>query len=121
MLEWTIDHNLMEVTASGKIAKEDYAKILPIIDEMIENYGKPKFLFILHDFDGWKFDALLEDLKYDLKHAKSYGPIAVVGENNWQKWGTKFSGLFTPSEMKFFDKNSINEAKEWIKNQVVKP
>lgn len=58
-----------------------------------------------------------KELKYDIKHRKDFGPMVVLGETALQKWMTKFSSVFFPAEIKYFDKRKEHEARQWIESK----
>jgi hypothetical protein len=39
---------------SGKLSKEDYEHFVPEVERLIEQEGKIRLLFEMHDFHGWK-------------------------------------------------------------------
>ena len=51
----------VEVRLSGKLTKEAYAKLVPVVDQQIKEFGKLRILLILDDFHGWTMGALLVD------------------------------------------------------------
>ena len=59
-----------------------------------------------------------EELKYDIKYMKDSGPMVVLGETALQKWMTKFSSVFFPAKIKYFDKRKELEAREWIESKI---
>ena len=68
------------------------------------------------NFSGWDLSGLWRDLKFDAKHQDKFGRIAIVGNKNWQEWGTKlFDPLFPSAEMRFFDSNEIDSAELWAR------
>lgn len=106
--------NLISVKLTGKISENDVEKIHPIIHRIIEKGKKVDFYFEMEDFEGYTLQGLWEDLKVDSSHITDYGRMAFVGENKWQEWAAKATDFFTSSEVKFFEKKSKEQAKNWI-------
>lgn len=52
MINYNIENNLIYIEASGKVTYGDLKEILPVVDEVIEKNGKPKFFIKLKDFHG---------------------------------------------------------------------
>ncbi len=75
------DGQYLEVTLSGKLAKEDYAKFVPVVEAAIKEHGKVRMLVVMHDFHGWTAGALWEDIKFDMHHFRDIGRLALVGES----------------------------------------
>src|SRR5438045_2417092 len=93
---------ILEVDLHGKLNREDYEKLGPSVEKMIRQHGKIRILVTMHDFDGWDAGALWEDLKWDAKHFNDIERLAIVGEENWQKWMAGFCNAFTTAEVRYF-------------------
>jgi hypothetical protein len=52
---------LLHVKVTGKLTKEAYEAFAPVVDEQIQEHGKVRILFEMHDFHGWTAGALWED------------------------------------------------------------
>ena len=70
----------LHVKVSGKLTKEVYEAFAPVVDGQIQEHGKVRILFEMHDFHGWTAGALWEDLKFDFNHWKDIERLAIVGE-----------------------------------------
>ncbi|HUH27798.1 MULTISPECIES: STAS/SEC14 domain-containing protein [Bacteroidota] len=110
------EKNIVATNASGKLRKEDIEKIHPLIHTILDKGMKVRWYFEMKDFTGWD-PGLLEDLKMDTAHAKDYEKIAMVGDKKWQNWITQFMKLFTNAEIKYFNIDQKEEAKNWIESQ----
>ena len=67
-LHQELDGKILNVRASGKLAKEDYGHFMPEFEKQIQQHGKIRLLFQMDDFHGWSATALWEDIKLDFKH-----------------------------------------------------
>ncbi len=108
------DAKLLEVKASGKLCKEDYANFEPAVAGLIDSVGKIDVLFIMHDFHGWEMGAAWEDIKFATKHCRDINKIAMVGETDWEKWMSAICKPFTMSSIKYFDAGQEQQAREWL-------
>lgn len=106
--------NLIAAKMSGKITKEDVKKIHPLIHHIIDKGYKVDFYFELENLRSYELEGLWEDLKTDTAHLSDYGKMAFVGDKKWQEWAAKATDLFTGSEVKYFDLQEKEKAKEWI-------
>lgn len=113
-LKEDLDSGLLEVSASGKLSKEDYTHFEPAVERMIESAGKIKVLFVMHDFHGWDIGAAWEDIKFATKHCRDIDKIAMVGENQWEKWMATICKPFTMSTIKYFDAGQELVARQWL-------
>jgi hypothetical protein len=83
-----------------------------MIERQIEG-GEPMQLLVeLHDFEGWTAGALWEDTKFAAKHFKDIKRLAVIGEYRWQKVLTTFFKPFTAAEVRYFDLQAIDSARQ---------
>ncbi|MBJ3762530.1 STAS/SEC14 domain-containing protein [Maribius pontilimi] len=97
------DRNFTIIGASGVLCERDYAHAIPELEHAMELSSGPfRMMVRLEDFRGWEIDALWRELKFDVKHRRNLGRIAVVGESGLEEWGTKLSAPFARADMRFF-------------------
>lgn len=108
------ESKLLEVKVSGKLAAEDYEILEPGVEKLIDDSGKIKILFVMHDFHGWDVGAVWEDIKFATKHCRDIEKVAMVGENTWEKWMAAICKPFTMSSIKYFDAGEDQAAREWL-------
>lgn len=108
------ENQVLTITAGGKLTKDNYDRLLPELEQMLEKHGKLRFYIKLEDFSGFEIGALWEDIKFDYKYKNQYGKTAIIGNKKWEEWGTKISKIFFDSEMKFFYEDQKDEAWNWI-------
>jgi len=117
VLDGPNENDVLTVSISQHLTKDDYQQFLPKLEKLFQQNRKLRFFIELKDFYGFEIGALWEDLKFDLKHKNQYGKAAIVGETKWVEWGTKIAALFFASEMKFFSKEQRDEAWQWVNSQ----
>lgn len=108
------ENNVVKVTASGKLTKQEYEEKLPELEALYRDNEKLRFFIKLEDFSGFEIGALWEDLKFYRKHANESGRTAIVGDKTWEEWATRLSSVFFSPEVEFFYKDRENEAWEWV-------
>ena len=113
-IEIVASGNVLEVSASGKLTKEFYEQLVPAVDKQIQDFGKLRILFVMHDFHGWTAGALWEDMKFDLKHWRDIERLAIVGESRWQEGMATFCKPFTTAKIKYFDHSQLDAARAWV-------
>ena len=106
---------ILEVSISGKLEKEDYEGFVPEVERLIEEHDKIRILFRMQEFRGWTAGALWEDLKFDLKHFNDIERVAFVGDSKWEQGMALFCKPFTTAEVRYFDQSRLEQAREWIK------
>ena len=106
--------NLIAAKIEGKISAEEVEQFHPIIHRILESNDEVDFYFDLQEFEGYDLEAIWADLKIDAAHLSDYGDIAIVGDNRWQKMAAKATDIFTSSDVKFFEPEEKDAAKNWI-------
>ncbi len=113
-MEFTASKNTLEVRVTGKLTKEFYEEFVPAVEKMIDQQGKIRILFAMHEFHGWTAGALWEDLKFDLKHWRDIERLAIVGESKWQHGMAVFCKPFTTAKIQYFDHEKLEDARAWL-------
>lgn len=116
-LEFSSIGKLLHVKVTGKLTKDAYEAFVPAVDQQIQQHGKLRILFEMHDFHGWTAGALWEDMKFDLKHWKDIERLAIVGESKWEQGMAVFCKPFTTAKIQYFDRANLAEAKAWLESE----
>jgi hypothetical protein len=106
--------NYLEVRVTGKLTKEAYQELVPVVDQQIKENGKLRILFVMNDFHGWTAGALWEDTKFDLRHWKDIERLAIVGDKKWEQGMATFCKPFTAAKIKYFDHARLEDARAWL-------
>lgn len=102
------------IEVSGKLEHSDYERVLPELEALVKQ-GKARVLVDLHDFKGFTPAALIDELKFDVRHHKDFERIAVVSESNLQEVGVRMVRPFFAGRVKIFDKSERAAAEQWIR------
>jgi len=105
---------IVEIKATGTLAKSDYERCALQAEPLIERYGKVRMLVELQDFQGWSAGGLWGDLKFDIKHFSDVERLAIIGESKWHEATTRFFKPFTRAEVRYFTHEQADEARRWI-------
>ena len=108
------DGKLLEVRVSGKLVHEDYQHFVPEFDRLAEKHGKIRVLFDMVDFHGWEAAALWDDTKFYLRHNARIERLAMVGNKKWEEWMAVFCRPFTSAQIRYFDREEIDDARTWL-------
>lgn len=107
--------DIILVRVIGKVSRMDVELAEPEIEQALELAGDPlKVMIRLEDFEGWEIGALWEDLKFTVEHRRKFGRTAVIGERAWERWATNLAAPFADAEMRFFEYDREDEAREWL-------
>lgn len=106
--------DLVIIEVSGTIEKTDYEHVVPQLEKVVEDYGKIRALLEFNEFHGWKPNALVDELRFDIRHRNDVKRLAVLGESKTQEWLTKLAAPIFSGDVKFFQKSEIQDAKSWL-------
>lgn len=105
----------IEVTARGRLIKEDYEEFLPVLEGRLEEHGKIGILFVMEGFEGFDMWALWEDIKFEWNHYDDIARLAMVGNSDWKEWMSNFCKPFLKSEVEDFRSKQLDEARDWVR------
>ncbi len=114
MLTETSGGKVLEVELTGKLADVDYQHFVPAVERLVKQHGKIRMLVNMNDFHGWTAGALWQDLKFDAKHSNDIERVAMVGETKWQHGMAVFCKPFTAAIVRYFDRTTIDQARDWL-------
>jgi len=109
---------VLEVSLSGKLAREDYETFVPAVDRLVGQHGKIRMLVSMHGFHGWTAGALWEDTKFAVHHFRDIERLALVGEKKWEHGMAVFCKPFTTAKVRYFDQAAVDQAREWLGSTV---
>ncbi len=113
--------NVVGYRASGKLTEDDYKTLIPILEQLIEESGKIRFLLYLEDFHGWEMKAAWDDFVFGLKHRNDIERLAMVGDRKLEKLSTDLMKPFKEGEVKFFQTVKLQEAWAWLRQESLQP
>jgi hypothetical protein len=110
-----LPENVLGVEAVGKVTDDDYDKMLiPAVRTRREAHGSIRFIYVLgEEFDGWTTRAMWEDAKLGLKDLNAWEKIAIVTNKESVKHTVKAIGWMIPGEVRVFELNELDTAKDW--------
>lgn len=108
--------DVVSTKAMGKLTKEDYDKLIPVLRKKLDEHDKIRWYFEMEKFEGWEPKAAWEDAKFDIKNATNLEKVAMVGGKQWEEALTKLMKPFTTAEVKYFETAEKQEAIKWIES-----
>jgi hypothetical protein len=109
--------DLLAIRVTGKLDKSDYERLHPWLHERLAEHSCPSVLVVMDEFKGWESSgALIEDAKLDLAHHDDVRRVAMVGDRAWEKWMTLLTAPFIKAEMRYFDLDDLDAAREWARS-----
>lgn len=114
VMDFTRD-DIVAIHAEGRITKNDYEKINPLIDKTVRENDRVKLFIELEEVEAVKPEAFIEDVKTYLHNYNKIEKVAVTGDSNWQKIISGIAGPFISGKVKYFPKSQVYEARNWIR------
>ena len=112
------DGKILNIHVFETLAKADYEHFMPEFERLVKKHGKLRILFDMTEFHGWEVSAFWEDIKFDIKHFADIERIAMVGEKRWHKGMALFCKPFTKASIRYFDQKDLEEARDWLRENV---
>jgi hypothetical protein len=119
----TANRKYIRIHATGRLSSSDYDAMEPALEAELarralrqaqdERRGTP-LLLDLTGWRGWTAGGLGREIRFDLKHRKSFPRIAILGNRAWHKWLTCAAKPLFSGEMRYFDAVRAKEAVEWV-------
>jgi hypothetical protein len=101
--------------AVGKVTPEDYQKLGPEVQALVDQYDYVYLLLDLQEFAGEEVKAWLPDLKFGHRFHDKIAKMAIVGDKRWEKWLTALADPFYAKEANFFHPEEMDEAWAWLR------
>ncbi len=102
--------------ALGKVTEEDYRDVLvPVVSAALDR-GAVRLLYVLgDDFESYSPGAVWADTKLWAGHLTGWERVAIVSDADWLEHSVKAFGWLMPGEVKVFETDDVDEAKDWLR------
>lgn len=109
------DH-VIGIRITDKLRAEDYEKqLIPLINERLEKHRKLDFLCCIDgEWKGMEAGAVWQDLRLGLGRIGHWARLAIVSDIGWMENAVKLFGVFSPGELRHFDGDDYDEARDWV-------
>lgn len=102
----------------GKVTVEDYQKLEPEIQALVDKYEDDVCLLLnLQEFGREEAKAWLPDLKFGHRFHDKIAKMAIVGDKRWEKWLTTLVDPFYAKDAKFFHPEETAQAWTWLREE----
>ncbi len=109
-------NNLVIVAVIGEFTLTDYNEFEQQVLYQSHFEGKANLLFDWRDMLDYTVDVAWEEIKFMRDHGSEFNRVAVVTDDEWQKWGAWVPSLFIDANVAVF--NDYDEAEEWASDTV---
>ncbi|HQR53742.1 MAG TPA: STAS/SEC14 domain-containing protein [Burkholderiales bacterium] len=112
MISIQIADEYTNVAVLGEFTLADMKELEEHAIYQIRLQGSANLLIDLRDMLGYTLDVAWEELKFTRTHAREFGRVAVVTDNQWLAWIAWLESLFTDAEIEVFA--SYDDALAWV-------
>jgi hypothetical protein len=112
MISIQIEDAYTNVAVLGEFTLADMKELEEHALYQIRMQGNANLLLDLRDMLGYTLDVAWEELKFTRTHAREFGRVAVVTDNQWLAWIAWLESLFTDAEIEVF--SNYDEALAWV-------
>ncbi|MFX1767892.1 STAS/SEC14 domain-containing protein [Paraburkholderia sp. A1RI-2L] len=108
--------NVVAVSANGKLAREDYERVLiPAVEAALVGHEKIRVYYELGpDFISMEPGAAWEDLKLGASHYLKWEGIAVVTDHEWIRHTIDVFRFLIHGQVRTYPMSRASEARDWI-------
>ena len=114
------EEGIVIIEPSSPLEHLDFEKLTKEIDEYIEETGGVKGIIIhTKSFPGWEnFAALTDHMKFVKDHHHKVKRVAAVTDSKFLSIIPSIATHFVAAEIKHFDYEEMEPAKQWIQEAV---
>jgi hypothetical protein len=109
----TNESGLTTLHVSGVLKHADYEFIVPQLEQLLAQ-GTTRILLDIEGFKAVTPPALVDELKFDIRHRKDFDKIAVVGDSLDQLGISLVAPIFS-GELKMFGPLERAAAEDWLR------
>lgn len=104
----------IELSMIGTLKDKDYKMFVPMIDKALKKAKELEvdMLVDMRGFKGWELLAAWDDMKFGIKHRKSFNKIAIIGNKKWEELSIKMMSGMMKGETKYFKER--DKALSWL-------
>ncbi len=113
MISIQVADEYTNVAVLGEFTLADMKELEEHAIHQIRLQGSANLLIDLRDMLGYTLDVAWEEIKFTRTHAREFGRVAVITDNQWLAWIAWLESLFTDAEIEVFA--SYDDALVWVK------
>jgi len=102
--------------AVGRVTADDYeSTLIPAVETTLAIEARhASSTCWAPEFEGYEAEAALDDPRMGLHHWSDFERIAVVTDHDTYRTMIKGFGFLMPGEVKVFDVDELEAAKDWV-------
>ena len=115
MMNFVTHHEeaMLEANIDGDVTIEDIKEMERLFEELRAAHKKVKMLFVVKNA-SIKGNALIADVRFDVKNWRHFDKIAVVSDKRSVAVVTRLMSKLPKTDMKHYSLSDIREATTWL-------
>lgn len=105
---------VITTVAITEILPEDWARVLPALENKIQQFGTIRWCVELRDFGQNSGPAGREENGLSRFSSKGFERIAIIGNKDCRGWAEDLMQAIAPAEIRFFETIYQDEAHKWV-------
>jgi hypothetical protein len=114
MHHFTVEGKLIRLNADDHFSREEFAQMLPAVEQTIETHGKARLLLDVRDLKGMTPDEVWHSLKLSERHLNNVERAAIIGDEGWERWLEELGDDFEHAEVRVFTAEAAAQAESWL-------
>jgi hypothetical protein len=110
--------SFIRLCVKGVLSPRDYDAFEPCFARELSGRPVPVSLLLdLRGFRGWSLAGFLRDLRFDIRHRRTFSKIAVVGDRRWHEWSTYAAVPIFKAKLRFYSPKDEHLAIAWLRQR----
>ncbi|QIG78986.1 SpoIIAA family protein [Stakelama tenebrarum] len=106
---------VIEFTVDGEIGAGEYDAVIAALEEQIARHGRVSVVEVIRSFTGMAPSLWWKDVTWGFSHLDCFARAAVVTDRGWIGPVSRAVGALMPAEIRAFQLEEINAAREWVR------
>jgi hypothetical protein len=107
--------NALKIVAPERLKANDFRRLAPQVESIINQYGNIRLLIDATRLEGWNdISALEAHAMFVRDHQAKAERIAVIAPHEWQHWLIGAVKVFLHPEVRAFERGQEAEALRWL-------
>lgn len=112
--------NMVAFRASGEVTKEDFEKVFPEVEALVERTGKLNYLLELETSPAnFTTGAWLQDALLGVKNITKWNRAAIVSDSEAVIAFTDAFSKVMPGEFRGFPHSEFDHAVDWVSEKTI--
>ncbi len=106
--------NALAFRITESLSRDEVRALAEELKKAIEAAGKIRVLLELKAFPYGDLGALWEDFKFEIRHAPDIEYLALVGDEDVEKYSHRLFGELIATNIHYFVHDEVDEAWAWL-------